>query len=148
VVEQPFDYAAVNNAMRYGYQIFVGPMCWNESMDCPQMKGLGRYIAEAVRIREELIDTIYNGEYIDKQHVAVSDESNKLHYNTHRNPSTGKRACVLSNSDATAHDVTVYFENNESGELFVYATFAEKITVQNPVSASVPPQRFIVVVEA
>ena len=38
---QPFDYILVNNAVRFGYQLFVGPMDYTSSMDDKLMKGLG-----------------------------------------------------------------------------------------------------------
>ncbi|MDP6361588.1 MAG: hypothetical protein QF473_41220, partial [Planctomycetota bacterium] len=39
-VVQPFDYHAVNNAVRYGYQIFAGPGDFSRSMQDPPMQPL------------------------------------------------------------------------------------------------------------
>ncbi len=53
------DYNAVNSAVRYAYQILIGPIRWSTSMDDPQMPELARYIKETIRIREELKDAIF-----------------------------------------------------------------------------------------
>ena len=146
-VSQPFDYVVVNDAMRYGYQIFVGPMMYNVSMDYPVMVKLGAYIAESIRIREELMGTVYNGEFLDREQVAVQKGGDGVYYNTHRNPTTGKRACVITNSGSAAHDITICFDGNVEGHVFIYAPFAEKVEKQLPVTVLVPPQRFVIVVE-
>jgi len=149
--------------MRYGYQLFVGPMCWSGSMDAAPMGGLGGYIAEAVRIRNELMGTIYQGEYLDKRGVRVDSEGGDLRYNTHRNAATGKRACVITNSGEAPGVATVAFEGGEEGGaaggaadavaggviggLTVRAPFAEAVKGGNPIKITIPPQRFAVVSE-
>jgi hypothetical protein len=47
-----------HSAVRYGYQILVGPIRWSTSMDDPQMPELARYIKETIRIREQIKDAI------------------------------------------------------------------------------------------
>src|SRR5712692_4193361 len=50
-VVQPWDYNNVNNAIRYGYQA---------------------YVAEVLRIRDELKETVFLGEFLDMLEVSVS----------------------------------------------------------------------------
>jgi hypothetical protein len=98
-VFQPFDYHVVNNAMRYGYQLFVATAHLCGSLNDPATGPLSAYIREVLRIREELRDFIYAGEYLDVLEVRVTHESDSF-FNTHRHALTRKRACVLVNHGA------------------------------------------------
>jgi len=48
-VVQPWDYNNVNNAIRYGYQILVGPVRYSASMADDQMREISAYVAEVLR---------------------------------------------------------------------------------------------------
>ena len=96
---------------QHGYQVLVGPIRYSTSMADEQMQDISRYIAEVLRIREELKDTIFLGEFLDVLEVSVSAHPN-LKYNTHRNPRTGKRACVLVNQGLHPLETSVTFEGD------------------------------------
>ena len=98
VVPQPFDFTPVNNAVRYGYQIFLGPGNYiaPDSMAYPPMRQLSNYVREVLRILESVKDTICFGEFLDTLLVEFEGPE-EMRYSMFRNPKTGKRACVVVN---------------------------------------------------
>jgi len=143
-ISQPFDYVVVNDALRYGYQFFVGPMMYNDSMALPLMRKLGLYIQEAIRIREALKETIYHGEFLDTRGATVIKESADIYFNTHRNPSTGRIACVLTNAGATPQKVKVSFDT-ATENVAIYEPFKEVRHEASPPTLEIPGGRFVVV---
>jgi hypothetical protein len=145
-VTQPYDYTAVNNALRYGYQIFVGPGDYTESMDFAPFKDLSNYIREVIRLRESLKDTIYAGEFLDTLEASVKSAGH-AGYGVFRN-SSGKRACVLVNYDREPREVTVTgFDGNGRGRVKVYQPFADVGEEKLPATVKLAGERFAVVME-
>ncbi len=145
-VVQPWDYNNVNNAIRYGYQILVGPVRYSASMADDQMKEISAYVAEVLRIREELNETIFLGGFLDVLEVSVSQHAH-LKYNTHRNPRTGKRACVLVNQGMEPLDTSVEFEGSGRQQLQIHRPFEPVEWGSSPLGLSIPGERLVVVVE-
>lgn len=145
-VSQPYDYNVVNNAMRFGYQIFIGPAHYTASMKHGPMRGLSEYIREALRIREELKDTIYMGEFFDTLQVEIKGHED-VKFNSFVNPQTGERACVLVNLGNTSHEVTIAFEDNPDGTAYVYELYKEMKQLMLPSTFVIPKKRFAVVKE-
>ncbi len=146
-VQQPYDYTAVNNAMRYGYQIFVGPGNYTEAMDYRPFQPLADYIKEVIRLRKELRDTIYSGEFVDTLEAAVTG-SGETGYGVFRNPRTGKRACVLVNYDREAREVSLQrFEGRSGTSVRIYQPFSKPRQASLPVPIRLPGERFAVVME-
>jgi hypothetical protein len=143
---QPWDYNNVNNAIRYGYQIIVGPVRYSASMQDAQSRPISMYIAEVLRIRNELKETLFLGEFLDNLEVSVSEQEH-LKYNSHRNPKTGKRAVVLVNQSEAPLETTVHFAGNPHGPVRIYQPFAPVQQQALAVSVSVPGERLVVVVE-
>ena len=121
-VAQPWDYANVNRAVQYGYQILVGPVRYSASMRDEQSRTISAYIREIIRIREELKGIIFFGEFLDKLGVEVR-AAEHLQYSVHRNPKTGKRACVLVNHCAEPLETGVVFEGNNNGRVCIFQPF-------------------------
>ena len=145
-VAQPWDYVNVNRAVQYGYQLLVGPVRYSTSMADEQTRPLSNYIREIIRIREGLKDTIFLGEFLDDREVDVRTAEN-LTYKTHRNPATGKRACVLVNHAAGPLKTRVAFEGNAGGRARIYRPFEKVETRELPAAVSIPPERLVIVVE-
>jgi hypothetical protein len=144
---QPFDYTPVNHAMRYGYQIFVGPGHWTESMAHEPFKPLAGYIKEIIRLREQLKDSIYHAEFMDTLDVKF-DAPPHVRYSSFRNYKTGKRACVVVNYGADASEAEVIaFDGNTEGQVKVYLLYEEPRTQTLPLRVTIPAQRLAVVVE-
>jgi hypothetical protein len=140
------DYNAVNSALRYAYQILVGPIRWSTSMDDPQMAELARYIKECIRVREQLKDTIFLGDFMDQLEAMVAPKPS-LKWNTHRNPATGRRACVLANYAMKPVQTTVKFDGNKRGRARIYRPFEKVIHTTLPAKVTIAGERFAVVVE-
>jgi hypothetical protein len=145
-VLQPFDYRAVNSAVRFGYQIFIGPNHFRKSMSEESMKPLSAYIREVNRIRETLFGTVFLGEFLDAFETDVR-QSGHIEFSTHRNMKTLKRACVLVNCGEEPGRATVSFYGNTGGEAKVFRPFTAEEAVRMPVRVVVPPERFAIVVE-
>jgi hypothetical protein len=145
--QQPYDYTAVNNAMRYGYQIFVGPGNYTEAMDFPPFQPLAEYVKEVIGLRKRLHETIYSGEFQDTQGASVTGPE-ETGYGVFRNPRTGKRACVLVNYDRQARDMSlVRFEGGNGGPVRIYQPFAEPRRATLPAAVHLNGERFAVVAE-
>jgi len=145
-VAQPWDYTHVNNAIRYGYQLLIGPGRFSCSMHDEQTRELSKYIAEVLSIREELKETIYLGDFLDTLEAFVKSSEN-VKYNTHRNPKTGKRACVLVNQSKEIAEASVEFLGNADGRICIYKPFDKVRTEQLPVKILIPGEYLAVVVE-
>ena len=145
-VVQPWDYANVNRAVQYGYQLLIGPVRWTGSMKDEQSRPISTYIKEVIRIREELKDTIFLGEFLDDQEVAVEARAG-LKYAVHRNPETGRRACVLVNHNMKPVQTRLQFEGNRQGRVFIYQPFKNRKRRKLPIKPSIPAERFVIVVE-
>jgi len=137
---------AFPEAIRYGYQLLIGPVRYSASMSDDQLRQISQYIAEVLRIRGELKDTIFLGEFLDTLEVSVEAAEN-LKYNTHRNPNTGKRACVLVNLGQRPVQTTVSFQGNAGGRVSIHRPFKEVQRQTSPATVLVDGERFAVVVE-
>jgi hypothetical protein len=147
VQNQPYDYTAVNNAVRYGYQIFVGPGNYTKSMAYEPFQPLSRYIKEVIRIRRELMATIYRGEFLDTLGARIDGEAD-TGYCVFRHPQTGKRACVVVNYALAARKSSLAgFDGNPAGNIRIYAPFAATEDGKLPLTLDLPAERFAVVVE-
>jgi len=144
-VVQPWDYNNVNNAVRYGYQLLVGPVRYSASMSDEQSRPISTYIREVGRIREELKETILFGDFLDDLEVTV-EAGEHVKYSTHRHPGTGKRACVLVNLAETEQEAEIAFEG-APGPARVYRPFEETQTVELPATLSIPGERLAIIVE-
>lgn len=143
---QPWDYNNVNNAIRYGYQLIVGPVRYSTSMADEQSRPISTYMAEVLRIRDELKETIFFGEFLDNLEVSINGRE-QLKYNTHRHPKSGRRACVLVNQGAAPLETTVTFDGNAQGSARLYQPFAPIQQARLPVTVSIPGERLVIVVE-
>ena len=71
-VSSPYDYAAVNAAVMTGAVICMEPFTYQGSMDHPVYRKLSAYIQEVERIRGELKDILFLGEYGDNLFAKVN----------------------------------------------------------------------------
>jgi hypothetical protein len=145
-VAQPWDYVNVNRAIQYGYQLLVGPVRYSASLADPQYGLLSAYIRESLRIREELKDTILFGEFLDDRETRVT-VAEHLTFKTHRNPATGRRACVLVSHGPTPLRTSVAFDGNDAGQAEIQQPFAKAQAYTLSSAMEIPPERFLIVVE-
>lgn len=141
---QAYDFNDVNNAVRFGYQLYIGPARYTASMADEQTRPLSEYVREVLRLWEQQRETIFDGEFLDKEGVWV-EASGPVGYNTHRNPRTGQVACVLMNAGQAAAEATVGFADYAAGGVTVYRPFDEPMHAASPVRVTLPPDRLAIV---
>jgi hypothetical protein len=149
VVPQPFDFTPVNNAIRYGYQIFLGPGNYiaPDSMAFPPMRRLSEYVREMLRVLDEVKETIFFGEFLDTQLVRFQGPS-EMRYSVFRNPQTGKRACVVVNLGESPKEASVLaFGENSKCEVMVRQPFSAPQRGRLPTKLVVPSERLAILTE-
>jgi hypothetical protein len=149
-VVQPWDYNNANNAIRYGYQLIMGPVRYSTSMADKQSQPISTYVAELLRIRDELKETLFFGEFLDTLEAEVAaceGPADALKYNVHRNPKTGKRACVVVNQSETPLEAVVSFTGAEQQTFSIYRPFAAVEAAESPVRLTIPGERLVILVE-
>jgi hypothetical protein len=72
-VGAPRDFNGVNAAVMLGAVVCVEPDAYQASLGDPIYEDLARYIQESERIRAELRDTIFCGDYFDTLDVTVTE---------------------------------------------------------------------------
>jgi hypothetical protein len=145
-ITQPFDYQVVNTAIRYGYQMFVGPGHFTQRLDTPLMRPLAEYLQEANRLRAAWSDIIFRGEFRDTLGVEV-EAPDGIGYSVHRHPETGRQACVLVNFLEEELTVSLSFTDSGSGSAQLQIPFAPLERISLPGEVSIPGRRFALVVE-
>ena len=144
---QAYDYNDVNNAVRFGYQLYLGPGRYMASLADEQTRPLSEYVREVLGVWEGLRGTIFDGEFLDREGVRVQ-AAPQVKYNTHRDPRTGQRACVLVNDGDAAAEAYVAFEGSEGALVVVHQPFEPAAAVTSPATLTIPPERLAIVVES
>lgn len=78
-ISSPYDFASVNSAVMTGAVICMEPLTYQGSMDHPAYRKLSRYIAETQRIRTELKDVLFLGEYGDNLYAEAVPAGGNAH---------------------------------------------------------------------
>ena len=144
---QPYDYTAINNAVRYGYQIFLGPGNYTESMKYAPMGALSAYVAEILQLREAEKETLYFGEFLDSLGIQVKGPE-EVRSSSFRDPKTGRRACVLVNAGQSSCQASlVAFDGNSSGAVRVRTPFQKLVRSELPIVVEIPSERLVIVAE-
>ena len=71
-VSKPLDFELINSAVMTGSVICMEPFCYQGSMDHPIYRKMSAYIKEVERIRAELKDVIFLGEYGDNLFAKIT----------------------------------------------------------------------------
>ncbi|KPJ51799.1 MAG: hypothetical protein AMS16_07375 [Planctomycetes bacterium DG_58] len=159
-VVQAFDYGSVNNAVRFGGQLLVGPGRWSGSMGDASWRELAEYIRAVIVLRERLKDILFLGEFLDELDAEVEAEEGVrfsvhrgvkaeegVRFSVHRNPATGRRACVLVNFSRTGRRASLTFAGNRDGAVRIHRPSVEPEPARLPVSLTIAPDRLVVVEE-
>ena len=148
-VNMAFGYIPVNNGVRLGRQLLIGPNHWTRSMGSEGWRSLSAYIGEINRIREALKETIYLGEYLGDEQIQLEKPANPhFAYSVFRNTRTGRRACILVNNGSLPSRCKVRaFDGSKSGEVEVHQPFAPTRRTTLPVEVMIPNESIVVVVE-
>jgi hypothetical protein len=136
------DFNGVNAAVMLGAVICVEPQTYQASLADPLYADLADYIRETERIRVELRDTIFTGDYFDTLEAGITEvnvvpiasqpalsstgvvvpagsarfqptSSGGLMYRVHGNQQTGKRAIVVINTSQQDRTYTWTFKRKQ-----------------------------------
>lgn len=136
-----FDYGLVNNCLRFGHVINVEARCLHGSVsDVPH---LGRYVAEALRVRRSLRNRIWDSTLIDPGQAGVSGDP-RVRYALHRGTRSALHTLVLNHFDASPHAVRID-RFRDSPAATVFRPFAAPEQVSLPAEVEVPADEFVVV---
>ncbi|MBI2914986.1 MAG: hypothetical protein HYY08_03560 [Firmicutes bacterium] len=89
------------------------------------------------------------GEFTDTLGASVQTlgAGDDLKLSVHRNPRTGRRACVLVNSGEASREAVVGFQPETAHSARIYRPFEATVTGELPVRLAVVPGRVAVVME-
>ena len=100
-VTMPRDFLGINMAVLTGAVICVEPELYQNSLAAPQYRELAAYIREIERIRHELADVLFLGDYFDDQLAVVSEPGlaklTDLRFAVHGDRKTKRKAIVVVN---------------------------------------------------
>ncbi|MBN2022450.1 MAG: hypothetical protein JW809_06610 [Pirellulales bacterium] len=144
-----YDYLGVNNAVRQGHVVMLGPLNFCRSVAWKPWERLADYVKEVKRIQDGLTDTVFLGEVLGQDGVRLDGPpAAGVAYNVFRNRATGRRACVLTNATMTPKRQTIAaFDPREGGNVRVHAPFAEVQIVALPAAIEIPAERIVFVEE-
>ena len=140
-VTQPGDFNVVNSAVRYGFQMLIGPGNYTAGMAFPPMQPLARYVGEVNAIRSELAGMLLRGRFEDQRGAAVIHGPD-VRFSTHSGED-GDFACVIVNYGRRSESVLV--ERAGAGAVSVHAPFQAACLVEPPTELVVAPERFVIV---
>jgi len=146
LIATAYDYLGVNNAVREGNTVMLGPMNMCRSVGWKPFEGLADYIKEVKRIQDSLTDTVYLGEPLG--HEGVKMPASSVEYNVFRNQSTGRRVCMLTNASMTPKKQQITgFDASRSGNARIYTPFQDAKVVKLPAEIEVHAERIVFVEE-
>ena len=141
--------ADCNSLLLFGYGIFVGPRNYtrplHEAVKQPSVRRRFDYLAEILRIGEELKETLFLGRFLDQLQVEVEADDG-VEFRAHQSESGG-RACVLVNTAGKIRQGTVAFEGNAEGPCRIYQPFEEIRQTPLPAAVRLPSNGVVVVLE-
>ena len=146
LVASAYDYLGVNNAVREGHVVMLGPLNFCRSVGWKPWQGLANYIKEVKRIQESMLDTVFLGEVLG--HDGVQMPAAQVDYNIFRNLRTGKRVCALTNShlESRKQPLTA-FKANPGGKARIHTPFQPARVVKLPAEIEIPGERIVFVEE-
>ena len=132
----------MNNCLRFGHIINVEARCLHgTAADVP---ALGRYVAEALRVRRLLRDVLWDSKLIEPIDIEVQGAPDLL-YSLHQSRVDNRQALVLNHFQPTELSTTVNHKAC-SGAVTLYRPFKAPETISVPSAISVPRDEFAILV--
>ncbi len=128
-ISAPRDFSGINGAVLTGSVICVEPETYQGTLEQPLYRDLAAYIKEINRIRTELSEYIFTGNYFDDQGAAVEvippqkESQANLSFKVHGNRLSGKRALVVINKGTENVQYKWSFKNVPAGAIELYSPF-------------------------
>jgi len=145
----PYDYLGVNNAVRSGHAVLLGPLNCARSIGWEPWEGLADYVKEVKGIQDRLLETVFLGEVLGQQGVELLQGPQAgIEYNVFRNVRNGEHTCVLTNSDLVESRQGIRSLGSEgSGQVRIHTPFQQPVEADLPVEVAVPGEGIVFVQE-
>jgi hypothetical protein len=145
-VSAPRDFRGINGAVLTGSVICMEPRLYQASLADPLYRELARYLAEVERIRRELADVLFLGNYFDTEGAGISEAA--LSYAVHGHTRTNRRAIVVVNDSASPCAYRWKFTHRQVARAQLHAPFAEVREVKVEDAVTIPAAGLHILVEA
>lgn len=142
---QNFD--AVNGAVLTGSVICYEPDWYQSSAANPRYAELSAYIKEVGRIREELKDLIFLGNYYDNQDAVIKSASKDLLFKVHGSKNPDRRAIVVINNSDNESEYNWKFLHRDVKEAKLYSPFESPRIVSVDEEIKIKPAVLHILVE-
>ena len=156
-ISAPHDFRGINGAVLTGAVLCIEPDTYQGSLDQPLYGDLASYIKEVNRLRAELADTIFTGDYLDDRGARIdvrngqaqdsSSDSAGLVFKVHGNRKTGQRALVITNEGSRPVWYTWTFTQKNIREVRLYAPFAGAKTIKAGEPMEIKPAGLQILIE-
>ena len=132
-ISAPRDFRGINGAVLTGAVICMEPDCYQNTLADPKYRDLGNYLREVERIRHELGEIIFLGNYFEATEASVDEippsggemASGALRFAVHGDRKTNRRAMVVINNSRKTCAYRWKFEHRIVRCARVYAPFQE-----------------------
>jgi hypothetical protein len=150
LIGSAYDYLGVNNAVRDGHVAMLGPYNMCRPLGWRPFAGLADYVKEVKRIQDGLTDTVFLGEVLGHDGLQISGEpAAGVAYNVFRSRTTGRRACILTNSRMEGVTQAIQgFDASPNGEVRIHTPFQETKVAKLPAEINIPAEGIVFVEEA
>jgi hypothetical protein len=156
-ISAPRDFRGINGAVLTGAVLCIEPDTYQGSLDQPVYRDLASYIREIIRIRKELTDYIFTGDYFDDQGARIVIKDNKgresdddpgsLVFKVHGNRKTGKRAIVVANEGLQPVWYDWTFTHTNVREVKIYSPFAGEKIMKSGEPVEIQPDGLQILIE-
>ena len=146
-IASAYDYLGVNNAVRDGHTVLVGPMNFCRSVGWKPWAGPGRLCQGSQTYPGQPAGHRLSGRMLGHEGVQIRQRRRRS-YNVFRNLATGKRVCILTNAAmASKKQVITRFKASRSGAARIHIPFQKPFVVKLPAEIEVPAERIVFVEE-
>ncbi len=152
-ISAPRDFRGVNGAVLTGAVLCIEPDTYQGSLDQPIYRDLAAYISEINRIRRELTEYIFTGDYFDDRGAVITKveknepEPTGLVFKVHGNYQNGRRAIVITNEGLTPLKYTWKFTHRDVKEVMMYSPFAGVRILKSGEAVEIKPDALQILVE-
>ena len=131
-----YDYAMVNNCLRYGHIVNVEARCLHGSAaDAPK---LAAYVKEALRLRRDLWETLWHSRVVEPTGVEVTGDGD-VFLGLHRSRTTGQSALVLNHFEREARTAVVDLPGEGTRAVTVRRPFERPVEGRLPLEVRLEP---------
>jgi len=150
-VGMPRDFRGVNGAVLTGAVICVEPDNYQTTLADPRYQELANYLREVERLRHELADLIFLGNFFDDTEAEVTEpsaSSGALRFAVHGHRQTNQRAIVVVNTSDRPLKYVWKFTHKEVMQARLHAPFEAPKVLATATTVEIKPLGLHILVEA